>query len=83
MVVCEYRNNRVKASVGKVGIGEVNDLTVLDGTVNAAARFQNEAKADQTVVSEGVFSSVADRFLEVPAETIEESIVKKDLACAS
>ena len=49
----------------------MNDFTALGDTVNTGARLQSHAKAGQIVVSEGVFSAVADRFTGVPAETIE------------
>jgi class 3 adenylate cyclase len=60
-----------KAHVGKVGTGEVNNFTALGDTVNTGARLQSHTKTGQIVVSEGVFSAVADRFTGVPAETIE------------
>ncbi len=47
------------AFVGKVGEGEVADVTALGDTVNAAARLQGEAKAGEIVMSEDIYQAVA------------------------
>ncbi|MCZ6664970.1 MAG: adenylate/guanylate cyclase domain-containing protein [Gammaproteobacteria bacterium] len=60
-----------EAYVGKVGTGEVNDFTALGDTVNTAARLQSHAKAGEVVVSESVYSHVADDYPDVPREEIE------------
>ena len=47
------------AFVGKVGEGEVSDLTALGDTINAGARLQAEAKAGEIIMSEDLYGSVA------------------------
>lgn len=47
------------AFVGKVGEGEVSDLTALGDTINVGARLQAEAKAGEIIMSEGLYQSVA------------------------
>ena len=48
-----------RAFVGKVGAGEIKDLTALDDTVNSAARLQSEARAGEIVISEDLYHAVA------------------------
>jgi adenylate cyclase len=63
--------NYGEAYVGKVGTGQVNDFTALGDTVNTAARLQSEASSGQVVVSESVYSHVADTYPDVPVKQIE------------
>ena len=60
-----------EAYVGKVGTGEVNDFTALGDTVNTAARLQGHAKAGEVVVSESIYSHVAESYPGVPREDID------------
>jgi adenylate cyclase len=62
--------NSGNAYVGKVGTGDVNDFTALGDTVNTAARLQGHAKAGEVVVSEGVFSHVANQYPGVPRQDV-------------
>ena len=47
------------AFVGKVGEGEVSDLTALGDTINVGARLQAEARAGEIIMSEDLYQSVA------------------------
>ena len=49
----------------------MNDFTALGDTVNTAARLQGEASSGQVVVSESVYSHVADTYPGVPVKQIE------------
>jgi len=51
-----------RAFVGNVGSGEVKDFTALGDVVNTASRLQGQAKAGQIVLSERIYSQVAERF---------------------
>ena len=60
-----------RAFVGNVGSGEVKDFTALGDVVNTAARLQGQAKAGQIVLSERLYSHVAERFPDARAVELE------------
>ncbi len=62
-----------RAFVGNVGSGEVKDFTALGDVVNTAARLQSSANAGQIVLSERLFSRLAD----APAGAMSTSLELK------
>ncbi len=50
------------AYVGRVGTGEVHDVTALGDTVNTAARLQGEASAGEIILSEEIYKDVVDLY---------------------
>ena len=59
------------AYVGKVGEGEVSDLTALGDTINAGARLQAEAKAGEIIMSEELYESVAAAFPDLERRVLQ------------
>jgi adenylate cyclase len=58
-----------RAFVGNVGTEGVKDFTAIGDVVNTAARIQNQAKPGQIVMTERVYSVVAERY--PAAEAVE------------
>lgn len=50
------------AYVGKVGTEGLNDFTALGDTVNTAARLQAEAAPGEVILSEAIYTAVADQY---------------------
>ena len=59
------------AYVGKVGAGEVSDLTALGDTINVGARLQAEAKAGEIIMSEDLYQSVASDYPDVERRVLQ------------
>ena len=59
------------AFVGKVGEGEVSDLTALGDTINVGARLQAEAKAGEIIISEDLYGSVASNYPDLERRVLQ------------
>ena len=59
------------AFVGKVGEGEVSDLTALGDTINVGAKLQAEAKAGEIIMSEDLYQSVASDYPDLERRVLQ------------
>ena len=59
------------AFVGKVGEGDVSDLTALGDTINVGARLQAEAKAGEIIMSEDLYQSVASDYPDLERRVLQ------------
>jgi adenylate cyclase len=60
-----------RAFVGNVGTADVKDFTAIGDVVNTAARIQGHARPGQILMTERVYSTVADRYPAAQAVELE------------